>query len=1155
MANKTDLNNPTVWLCPVNNCRTAWRSFGLPVVLIVPQKRDPAGVPRADSGIVSARIYIEDVPTEARVAGHQNIGRRFPDRELYARTLTSIDLADRTIQPGDYTITRDGVAVDEPSDGDIIEYTTSSGVRDQIPYIASADYYDLSDILIDVELLPSDQYNLVYEVTYYKRVVSQGVDAQFLCIDTSQLAIALLKFKIDHPGRVLDEFYRLTPPPYLTNASKALDTTVDLYRPFTDVLQDIMDEQDLLEKVNWVFDAPAEAIPYLSSLLGWDIPYFPQSLDQLRRAVLRRTVEFQNLKGSRRAIVSIFRLFGFEILISNLWWSSDGKRLIRPDERLPAGYRDQEIVTESVDQFDPLLDAYDVTAFETLQIPLLYRPQQKGGIDFSALRDIGNLTLTFYAVEDGSAAHTALASVMDGIKADPAGYGATADFASDSQGFLFPEAVSTALAGKELTGYSQLLIEGDEITAAVTAGTAVPVISGGVLFNRETNELSITFNGLSQLEGLKIYGFASYERFQFLVPDALTTLQSNRFDLQVLTKDLEDFADPVVLEFAIEFLYKLKAFHSLLRVIRTRVDLNETYQVTDFCVGGDFQQRFDIDAGKLQVPPAIIPNIPAELSNCTDLDPTNLGYKDSDLLLRARVLAGLAEEHAAWKALDGRAAATMPPGGAIAPVTPADRDECLYNPAGQDRKTTAAVDLEVAVGRSPNATANSGVSGFPAFPTLNAGTEVGSFTREYDGAADAVCALDKTVDYCYRGRVADEIQYRPTVLLVERAGHRPVYLGLGAGVYWLFPTVSRASQPGVRTPDQRSLTSRVRFSGRAREDGLDWYKETVARAHLSQPYDRKVDKDKLSLLGRLYRDLSRPASQTLHFWDRGTSPNPDQRYTLALQRPSLQITKPTLHLPGCRFPSLNKLRDDFVSDHPARPWDFEVCGRPCGSDPTFLNVTKTVGTDGNEQLVFDDAFFSVPGNNLDADIPTLADQTGTDPGLVVHKVYLDDGDDNPAVALDAVVPYDTATADGYIHTTDLLFGSNNGILDYADGYPAVTGWQDVEPDDPWTYATLLAGLGLPTPIDTATQILFLLSSGIRDSSKAYRLDGGCLLAGDEPTAGLSTLCSTDPYLDSDGRFDFDPDQAVVIPRMVLTESEVYETTLLDGTIGSLLETL
>lgn len=1172
-----DQHNPSFVLYPVNNNRTAWRPFGLPMILVVPHKRDPGGAALANSQVSGVRIYIEDVPREARVAGHQNIGRRFPDRELYAENVDSLELADRLLNLQSLTYLRGGDEIEyaDARHGDTISYTTATGVTAELTYLVGADYYDLSDLLIDVELLPSDQYSLVYEALYYRRVVSQDGRSDFLCIDAGTQALALHKFQIDHPGRVLEEFYRLTPPPYLTNASKAKDTTVGLYRPFTDLLQDVADEQTLLERVNWVFEAPAEAIPYLSALLGWDLPYFPDSLDQLRRAVLRRTVEFQRLKGSRRAIVNIFRLFGFEVLISNLWWSADGRRLIRPDQSLPLEYQDQTVTTVALDQVDLALNGHSVTGFTPLQIPLLFRPQEKSGLDqFTALRDGGQLLLTVYAVEEGSDAQAALDEIAAAVLADPTGYGAGAGCVEDADGYVFPQAVTDALAGKELKGYGQVQVAGrlgDPVDETLV-GPVIPVKISGVSFDRENNILNLTPNGIVPH---LLYGFVTYRRYEFSVPDVLAELQSNRFDLQVLTPALDQFADPTTLEFAVEFLHKLKAFHSLLNVLRTRAELTETYEVTNLCVGGEYAQRFDTDIGRLQVAPAIIPQIGGE-DDCALLDPRSLGYKEADLLLRLRKLTNLPEEHAAWKALDGREPGTLGNQPAIG------REECRYTTFGQDRiavqDRVEARDTQT----GPGPTANSLGSGHPANPdvspqdrpgqptsTNSDSSGYGSFTREYTEPPEPACELDKITDYCYKGRVEDELLYRPTIKAQELTGLRAPVLSMGHGVYWTYPAYSKISRPGVGRRDSRGLTNRIRFSGGARAGSVQHYRTGHQGTYLGMDPAERLPSKNNSLLGRLYRDYGTPGvgGETLHYTNRLGDPVVDQRYQLALQRPALGVRVATMHLPGCRFPLLNRLKEDYTSaDYEARPWDFDPCGpRTCGRDPVYLNFYMVADADGNETLDFDRQAYGVAGNNMDADITAAGDHTLVTGASfadsdVVHKVYMEDAASNPAVELDGVCDFDSSVSDGSVETTEPLFSSYANCetdptryRDYADGYPCLSGFQDYESEGN-VYADVFDGLGVPTNAESVTQVLFLLSSGIRDASRGWRLDGGCTVLACTETAAADALCALDAYVTPDGDYDFSPDHLELDVRMKLQESFTAELTQLTGTIGTLMET-
>ena len=232
MTTTIDRNNPSFALFPINNNRTAWRPFGLPVILVVPNRRDGNGAPIANSQIFNMKIYIENAPKRAPVAGHDNIGKFFPDAELYTVNIDSLKLAESLVDPSLYTFyDTDGnqITADQATSGDEFEYTTSTGVTDRMTYYADANYYDLSPYLIDFDVLPSDNYNLVYQTEYFTRVISQDGLQQLLCIDVNKISLALYKFKVSHPGEVIEEFERLTPPPYLTNSERSSDTPLGLY--------------------------------------------------------------------------------------------------------------------------------------------------------------------------------------------------------------------------------------------------------------------------------------------------------------------------------------------------------------------------------------------------------------------------------------------------------------------------------------------------------------------------------------------------------------------------------------------------------------------------------------------------------------------------------------------------------------------------------------------------------------------------------------------------------------------------------------------------------------------------------------------------------------------------------------------------------------
>ena len=384
---------------------------------------------------------------------------------------------------------------------------------------------------------------------------------------------------------------------------------------------------------------PPEYIPYLSFLLGFDMPYFPQSLDSLRRTMLRNTVRLQQLKGSRRVLIELFEIFGFAILISNLWWSKDGERLIRPGQDLPPDFADQEIDVEQKCQMEPLFSNYSTDGFGELSIPLLHRPQ-KGEVESEFVSELGvpDITVDAWLVDAGSTAHADLQAISDAMDADPSGYG-------ESVSCILP-----AVSSSGVQGYSKVVVSGDTGLgqSETLSGKSPPFTKSGVKFNKDANTLDTVFNGAisftapnainASTQELVLFAFVKYDKLKIIVPASLKDLQSNRFDVQLLTRKSEQIG-PDVIEFVIDFLFRLKAFHSLLNVIRFRIDLNESYEVTDFCVGGDVTQRFDTDGGRLQVPPAIIP----ETTDPCDRTPEKIGYKPEDIELRDIKLESLPE--------------------------------------------------------------------------------------------------------------------------------------------------------------------------------------------------------------------------------------------------------------------------------------------------------------------------------------------------------------------------------------------------------------------------------------------------------------------------------------------------------------------------------
>lgn len=1143
-----DKHNPQFNLLPTNNNRTAWKPAQAPIILSVPHTKDKYGRPIENSQINNIQIYIENTPRQSLVAGHDHVGMKRPDKELYSETITLSQLLERIISPTQYPIySPEGEEIDPENidDGDYFEYTSINGIIERIQYYKSAEYYDLSDISIEVITLPHGHYNLVYEANYYQRVTSS--DDQLLCIQDNQ-ELSLYKFPIKHPGDIIDNFYKNTPAIYLTDENQDKDTTVELYRPFTDILQDIADEQDLLERINWVFDTPAEIVPYMSTLLGWDLPYFPRSLDRLRKAVLRETVKFQNLKGSKQAVYELFKLFGFKIYINNLWWSKDGLKLIRPNETLSQEYRDQEITSEELYQVDALLSEWNVpksefqqagttpnividSGYANLTLPLLYRPQQEYILGIKEIENNGPVTIDAYLVEENSDGDLELQEIIETLKEEYSTWGSTtANCLEDSDGFINPQELHTRMASHQLTGYSQILFEGDNeyATKEVLVGTQPPITKSNVTFDRNNNKINLITNGYISV-GYKLYIFATYKRVKLNVPQELQQLHSNRFDIQIIKNSTNEYIDPITLEFALEFLTRIKAFHSLLYLIRYSVDLKEVYQVTDVCGGFDLIQRYDTDFGSLQVPPAITPTLNSNLG-CLQADPTNLGYKETDLAYRQNVIDKLKEEYEAWKRLDDRqyyqSDLSNPDSG---------RSTAKYNPYGQDKVINENLEQIKEYTLTPNNYANSHVIGSASnlnlqkTGTTNNDTNYIASGSSYSSPIGNIPTdLD---DFCYKGRVNDVLKVGQFLNTAEIYNSRACRYSIGSGIYWTYPIYPIVVVPGTQRPTCGSKTEKTIYSQTTENQVVTNY----------------LNNDKNSYLSRLYRAYGGD-HQSLHYSNRRYEIDISPKKNLALYRPSLNIDIPTLHLPGCRFPGLYALKEDYTSIWDARPWDKTVT---CATDNgKYLNPTLVISDNGDSYLEFDVQSYFLTGNGYEPDISSLGTQVVQDHYSeedVVHAVFSSNATGHPAITLDQTDPFDTSVdIDGTKTVSNAIFSSAGNCysnpVDFADGYASNSGFQTSD-GVTYEYSEALEGIGLPVSNATSIESLFLLGSGIRNNT-GFRLDCGCLYI-DCGQTGID--CAV---LDN-----WEPDLVEADSELHMPESLGCYNHLLDGsTILSLLET-
>lgn len=1183
-----DRNQVSFYLFPINNNRTAWKPIGLPVLLVVPRRRTTTGIDIENSSISNVHIYIENVAEFAYVVGEDHIlsdgtQLKYPSNELYRKTLYTQDLKDRLLDFRDLTyVDPTGEITQNPQPGDFIKFTTATKVIDTIPYYSDADYYDLSDVTIDIEILPPGYYNMVYSADFYYRNINTS-DQSFICVNEQDPIAATFRFGIDHPGTVMQEMYRLTPPPYLTSAKKSEDTTIEFYRPFADAINDIYDEQKLLESINWVSATPLEVIPYLAFLLGWDLPYFPQtkgakSLDSIRRAIIKTTVYFQNLRGSEKAITELFSIFGIEAYIERLWVSEDGKLLIRPNQNLPLEHQTDTIKAINTDQIDLLVNGFTANSSKqkiinpstnqiiasqlNVKTNLLFTPNiitlKNNTNVITHSNDItieAYTTTTHYTNTAGEKVLTPaceyLTNFSQNLYQDPVNYGqdslqVTVDGIYINRKLEFTNADNDILY-EGLLGKSTVRVSGPlgKVTASehytvsnnkFYLNKAFAPLNDDITYDVFNNVISFTYNGYV-LPEQTVFIFAYYKRVNVLIPPQLEENLSNRFNLIVVTKANEEQVDSKTLTFAIDFLNKVKAFHSIVNLYRTSTELNETYEVTDLSIGGDTAQRSGTGIGTLQVPPAIIPSVICG-------DPIASGYKPTDIALRLRKLENLSEEQYVQYSLghDQNARDDQNFGGRISP---------------NKADTTATAGYYAAYGQTvikndraeetyqkyhPNANANSHAYGTQNNPpaaehstinnTINVistnrdSSSFGSFTVEKRlQPTTALYPLDGFTDYAYKGRVEDELLYRSTLETTDAVVLKTGPISMGSGVYYTFPRVTKQIRPNIA-------------SGNAKQINVEYYNQGVNKQY--------YNKRELSHYGRLLNAYKTTSSETLHFANRESQYYPDQLKDQAYQRPGINIEKPTMHLPGCRFPVMNKLTSDYVNNNiDARPWDDYIC---TSTPPLNLHLNND-----RTQMVFNSASYKVAGNGQHADILNLGDVQNLDVMMnyletdIVHKIYTSSAI-SQYVTLDMV---DIITSDAqYEPPGKILFSTanrcNTNYQDYIDGYKSVYGPFSVTS----TYMSDYDNEYMSFTDPVNNQFLYFLSSGIQINTD-IRLDAGTgtLLCGTAEPASISKL---DMYK-RDGEYNFFPDIVDMTRILGLPERLHMGNYHCDGVLTSLME--
>lgn len=1149
-----DRNQVNFYLFPINNNRTAWRPIGFPVLLIVPRRTTYLGEQIEDSNISNVEVYIESVAQNAYVAGQDHILQdgtqlRYPSKELYRVQVSLYELGGYKIQPNTFAFYDPaGNTISESSarEGDFLEIVMASGVRSKIPYFPDADYYDLSNIKLDIEILPSGYFNIIYSCDFYYRNVD-STDSSFVCISQKQLTKATLRLGIDHPGHVLHEFYKHTPPPYLTNSQKSQDTTVDFYRPFTDILNDVYDEQKLLESINWVENTPLEFIPYLAYLLGWELPYFPQtkgakSLDSIRRAIIRTTTYFQNLKGSEKAIKELFKIFGLDIYLERLWYSSDGQLLIRPNEILPTAYSDQQISAYEVGQVDLLANGVNAEssldkirdpntqqvkgAKYTLDTNLLFAPTELTTIaNTRVFKQSNDITIEAYTVAIGSAEDTYLKGICDELQIKPDSF--DYDLKKTTEGTLYSQKISPlnykSKSSIRITGTTGIVT-----TSLHAPDSLISPLNDSSRYDTQNNKIKLSYNGYLE-PGYNTYIFAYYKRIFFNIPDIIKNLQSRNFNLQILTKDLQEQVDPKTLNFALDFLKKIQAFSSRLHLIRTSAELHETYEVTDLSVGGDTAQRSDTDIGRLQVPEAIIP-----LQICGS--PIDVGYKPEDINLRLKKLEDLKEEHYVSYQYNNRNDdnfdARLSPNKKHTDNPPgyyADYNQNIIAGGRTEESTTANhpdpnanSQIYSTQNRSLAASHESTNNSNPVLSTNRDSGSFGSFTVDSrKRPVGAVYPLDGFTDYSYKGRVDDQLLTRRLIDASESIHPSRKSISLGYGSYYTLPRIPRN-------------ISNVGITGMAPAVSKPYYNTT--------PNDLS---DIESRYGRLLRSYTTDATETIHYTNREYEISPDQRYNLALTRPSLIIEKSTMHLPGCRFLSIGKLEQDYINNTvPARPWDdaVNICS---GCSITNTLNARLIG----EVISFDAAQYTAYGNGRKEDILDLGESQALNSFIVddqiIHRIFTTA---ETSIYIQEESLDHSGTVGPYVGSEPLFpSASNCGDYnqDFIDGYASVSGAVSDYAGTSYIHADVVTGLGVPFSVATSYRFMSTLASGVLIEA-GLRLDMG-LVSHTCGTAFSSSLQTLEAYAD-----DYFPDQVNSVLVMRNEEKIGAGVVLLDGAIDNLL---
>lgn len=1108
MAQSLDRFQPTLYEFPIQNNRTGWHPVWTPTLLVVPWSYDVNGR-RIDGSRINSITFAIEKPRQISVAGHpQNydpLGPKpeaSPDVILFEITLTYDQLIQHKIELSDVKFyDQQNNITDDPIEGDNIQFINSRGIQGQVEYLPDAEYFDLSSIEINVDNLPSGRYVASWTVNYFRRI---DQDNQVLyCIDKEQEQKSKLDYKINHPGEIHEEMVKRTPALYMENIDRKQDFTVNLYRPFADILQDHFDEGELFYGINWIRKIPPQLFPYLSYLIGIELPTQSniQSIDKIRRRMLERGVELQRLKGSELAVKELFSILGFVVEIVNLWVDTEGDRFFAPNELDPEPriFPRDEIISTPVSQTDPLVAKYSESGFGNFEIPLLYHNIH------------GEIVINAFIVKSDSDADNDLQGVINNLLEDP-NYLTKDTIINGPDGYLMLPSEISSISKSGLESSSRLVVSDIEVLAQ--SHTGLPVIRfDGVKYDILRDRLRINFADYKDLSKSTAYIFATYVRNKIEVPEHLKNNQTNRFDVKITSKTGE--IEPSLYDYLIDSLFKFKAFHSLLRKISYDADLRDFYNVTDFCANSYLSQQQDSNG--LMIPPACPPDVCYISNECTEQNARG-GLREIDSAVRGIILEGLKEEYDRWHDVTKE----------WLTIAEEKRNEIEW------AKNYSNINIPIPNGEGDNygqdrvshdfvveVIGNTNYDIGDRFDVVYMGTYLETVnstdlirfniqTTRYQILSDLVgvgvsielvrkidtnifyvsmiidvdqepdirskiAELDRisTPDYCYKSRVKDLLTFKTNIPLKTVVRNRPCNLMQGLGVYYY---LEHGSLNNVR----------------------GWY-----------------------------NDLLQKSDQNLHYSNDLFFEN---FYHGSHQRPSIDIEKIGFGFPGHRQIRGGLLEDFTHPTHKARPWDisdkcFELL------NPLNARIIKITEVDGtiNESLVFDEEDLFYEADHTRPDITTYSGQSNNE---FTHAIF-STTENRPAIYLDNTI----YTSDSEIESDSPVFETarkcdTGGYLDYRDGYAASVGELSFNNDDIWAsrgaIESDLESTATTTAVATYSSEILIEKSPESDTIqtydeysvwKGYRYDCDC----------LDYLCINDQrncnhfFKDRNDQYDFNND--------------------------------